>query len=92
MAVTQFLVVVCITYATFVLQADHEGEGGTLALHALLLGVQCAGVENLLTANTGSGVGPFSLVRPFSRYARLDRDARLVVLFGQGCQLPAGCR
>lgn len=28
--------VVCFKYATFVLRADHDGEGGTLALYALL--------------------------------------------------------
>jgi KUP system potassium uptake protein len=31
------ILVVCIKYATFVLRADFEGEGGTLALLALLL-------------------------------------------------------
>ncbi len=30
------ILVVCVKYATFVLRADHEGEGGTLALLALL--------------------------------------------------------
>ena len=31
------ILVVCVKYATFVLRADYEGEGGTLALLALLL-------------------------------------------------------
>ena len=31
------LIVVCIKYVTFMLRADHDGQGGTLALLALLL-------------------------------------------------------
>ena len=30
------ILVVCVKYATFILRADHEGEGGTLAMLALI--------------------------------------------------------
>ena len=30
------VLVVCVKYATFILRADHEGEGGTLAMLALI--------------------------------------------------------
>ena len=36
--------VVCFKYATFVLRADHDGEGGTLALYALLRPKSHAGI------------------------------------------------
>jgi KUP system potassium uptake protein len=36
--------VVCVKYATFVLRADHDGEGGTLALYALLRPKSHAGI------------------------------------------------
>lgn len=36
--------VVCFKYATFVLKADHDGEGGTLALYALLRPKTHAGI------------------------------------------------
>jgi KUP system potassium uptake protein len=36
--------VVCFKYATFILRADHDGEGGTLALYALLRPKSYAGI------------------------------------------------
>ena len=36
------ILVVCVKYVTFILRADHNGEGGTLALLALVLNQQSA--------------------------------------------------
>ncbi len=42
--------VVCVKYTIFILRADHEGEGGTLALLALLRKTSRTGIQPPLTA------------------------------------------
>ncbi len=44
--------VVCINYATIILRADHDGEGGVLALHALFRPTTRTGAPPPLTAIT----------------------------------------
>ncbi len=60
MALWSILIVVALKYAVFILRADNEGEGGTMALHALALrATQSAKSRRALTLLSVFGVALF---------------------------------